>query len=281
MKRKQIPVHTGDLNNHGVSVKSMEIDVADTELVKAHRDEYYIFLLQQKGALKLMLDFDSVTMKEMSLLFIKPGQVHYYLPPQNSGLILQVRPGVINKDFRDYLDKLATQCISLKDSLRLEKILKLISETTHLPETGKFEIQELHFHTNAFVAAVCGIFSSLEEKSPNPKSRQNQISTEFRQLLKQYFRTQKKPADYAILLNISPSYLNETLVKITGFSTSYWIQQEMFLEAKRLLHHTELTAKEIAFELGFEDHTYFARLFKKVNGITPVEFRKVYRGLSN
>jgi AraC-like DNA-binding protein len=49
------------------------------------------------------------------------------------------------------------------------------------------------------------------------------------------------------------------------------------LEAKRLLYYTDMDVKEIAFSLGYEDHTYFSRLFSKVAGIPPGAFRRKFR----
>ncbi len=61
---------------------------------------------------------------------------------------------------------------------------------------------------------------------------------------------------------------------VTGFPVTYYIQQELMWEAQRLLHHSDLTVKEIADTLGFEDSQYFNRLFSKVIGISPGAFRK-------
>ena len=281
MKRKKIPVHIDELVNVDVAIQLLHIDPTLTHLLTAHRDDHYIFMLQQKGSLQLILDFKSITLKNTCLLFIKPGQVHYYLPRKTEGWLLEVRPNIIEKDFRDYLDKLISQFIPINDSSKLTSILKLVNKTSSLYKLNNFQKKEIQSYVNAFVAIVCAAFNSIEEKNTNPQSRLNQITSTFHKLLTDNFRTYKKPAEYARLLHISTSYLNETLIKTTGFSTTYWIQQQLFLEAKRLLHHTELTAKEIAFEIGFEDHTYFARLFKKVNGLTPLDFRKAYRDLSN
>ena len=55
---------------------------------------------------------------------------------------------------------------------------------------------------------------------------------------------------------------------------SYWIQHELVLEAKRLLYYSDLTVKEVAFALGYDDHAYFSRLFSKVTGMSPGSFRK-------
>jgi AraC-like DNA-binding protein len=47
-------------------------------------------------------------------------------------------------------------------------------------------------------------------------------------------------------------------------------------EAKRLLYYTELDIKEIAFKLGYDDHTYFSRLFSKTVSMSPSAFRNKF-----
>jgi AraC-like DNA-binding protein len=78
---------------------------------------------------------------------------------------------------------------------------------------------------------------------------------------------------YAGSLNISTPYLNECVKTTTGYSVSWHIQQRVVLEAKRLLYHSDKSIKEIAGELGYDDYSYFTRLFVKVSGLTPVAFR--------
>jgi AraC family transcriptional activator of pobA len=52
------------------------------------------------------------------------------------------------------------------------------------------------------------------------------------------------------------------------------IRDRVLLEAKRLLTNADMTAAEIAYELNFEDNSYFSRFFKKYEGVGPDEFRK-------
>jgi AraC-like DNA-binding protein len=51
------------------------------------------------------------------------------------------------------------------------------------------------------------------------------------------------------------------------------VRQRLTLEAKRLLAHSDLTAAQIAFGLGFEDPAYFARFFRREAGLPPTAFR--------
>ncbi|GAA5087448.1 hypothetical protein GCM10023210_10290 [Chryseobacterium ginsengisoli] len=89
-----------------------------------------------------------------------------------------------------------------------------------------------------------------------------------------HYKELKQVKEYASLLNITPLYLNEIVKEITGFSASHWIHQEIILEAQRLLYYTDLDIKQIAFQLGYEDHAYFSRFFKKNTGNTASQFRE-------
>lgn len=104
-----------------------------------------------------------------------------------------------------------------------------------------------------------------------------EIVQQFKRLLVDNICSVKSPSAYAEMLRVSESYLNESLKKITGMSVSYWILNEAVLEAKRLLYYSQLNVKEIAHKLGYDDHTYFSRIFKKAEGITPLSFRTSYR----
>lgn len=58
-------------------------------------------------------------------------------------------------------------------------------------------------------------------------------------------------------------------MKITDFLTQCRIE-----EAKRLLRTTDQSVSDIAVESGFESFSYFSTVFKKVVGMTPVQYRK-------
>ena len=102
------------------------------------------------------------------------------------------------------------------------------------------------------------------------------LKREFKKLLTRHLKDHKSPSVYANFLNVSEGYLNEILKKATGFSVSQLILTEVMLEAKRLLYYSKLNVKQIAHTLGYQDHTYFSRVFKKSENMTPLEFREQY-----
>jgi len=64
---------------------------------------------------------------------------------------------------------------------------------------------------------------------------------------------------------------------LLGRSAGEVIRDRVLLEAKRLLTNAGMTATEIAYELNFQDNSYFNRFFKKYEGVTPDEFRRANR----
>jgi AraC-like DNA-binding protein len=84
-------------------------------------------------------------------------------------------------------------------------------------------------------------------------------------------------ASYAEALHLHPNYLNAVVNRITGKSLKALIQEQILLQAKTLLATTELSNKEIAYKLHFEEPTHFNALFKKGTGFTPVQYRNAVK----
>lgn len=76
-------------------------------------------------------------------------------------------------------------------------------------------------------------------------------------------------------LFLSPRYLSDLLKQETGKTALELIHVHLISEAKNLLRIGEKGVSEIAYELGFENTSYFSRLFKKQTGMKPLEFRKM------
>lgn len=101
------------------------------------------------------------------------------------------------------------------------------------------------------------------------------ISQKFRSLVFTHIQHMHRVSDYAQKLNISPNHLNKCVKSVTGQSPTRWIDEAIVLEAKALLHQSDLTITEVAATVGHNDPSYFTRLFKKHTGKTPVQFRKM------
>lgn len=101
-----------------------------------------------------------------------------------------------------------------------------------------------------------------------------EIIRKFNVLVDIHFKTKKQVGDYAEMLNKSPKTLSNYFLLYNKKSPLQIIHERIVLEARRLLIYTDMTSKEIAYELGFEDVTLFNKIFKKVMAFTPSEFKK-------
>ncbi len=81
-------------------------------------------------------------------------------------------------------------------------------------------------------------------------------------------------ADTAIKLGIAQNVLKSAFRKRAGTSLMSYVIQARIRQAKLLLHRKELTVADIALTVGYSDHSYFSRLFKRVTGYTPTELRE-------
>jgi len=98
----------------------------------------------------------------------------------------------------------------------------------------------------------------------------------FTQLVEANYKEMHHVADYADLLMIAPKTLTHRFKRLGLPQPNEIIKNRIILEAKRLLVHTNRTAKEIAYGLGYEDPAYFSRLFFVKTGETPSGFRAKY-----
>lgn len=81
----------------------------------------------------------------------------------------------------------------------------------------------------------------------------------------------------ADLTSLNPDYLSALFKKEVGVSLRQYILQSKIEEAKNLLNHTDHTMKEISNLLNFHDQSHFIKVFKKIEGVTPKQFKMGFR----
>ncbi len=95
------------------------------------------------------------------------------------------------------------------------------------------------------------------------------------QLVNHYFRTEKSPSFYADKMNMSLKHLNRICKNILDCTLTEFIYNKIILESKRFLSTNSMTISEVANELGFENYSYFTKVFKKYTNLTPKGFKEL------
>jgi AraC-like DNA-binding protein len=252
---------------------------------EAHRHSYFELLFFETGSGKHMIDFDIYDIRQKSIHFVSAGQVHalsrskdtkgFVIAFSREFLFLNGTDPNLLSDFPAF-NKSAEPLIALvdKDFSEVNALIKQMAGVCKSKEPYKEKmiaalISVLLYKCKPLFQSVTG------GKLPDAISQQ--LFNRFNILLEERFIELHKVNEYAELLNVSPNHLSETIKKVSGKTAGEQIQDRLILEAKRLLLHSAISAKEVAYQLSFNDPSYFSRFFKTNTGTSPEEFRKQIR----
>ena len=248
--------------------------------LEAHRDDFFIFFVLTKGQAILKCDMINIEINPIDVMMIKPLQIHHGQDGSKdaAGYYIGVAPFLIPNN-----------CIEIFQNLKISEQLKTIDLAYQEELLDTIDLLHRSFKSanpnrtqiinglfNALVYHLANVYSGSKVQTKELKNQSALIYSNFKKLISEYGFL-KSPCYFAKKLNITTSHLNDCVKASTGKSVTYWLQNAMITEAQRLLYYTENEVKEIAFTLGFEDHTYFSRLFKKITKETPLAFRKKFR----
>lgn len=255
---------------------------ADTDLLSspAQFSEYTI-LFMPEGEGVYHADFGSFNYAGPILLFATPLQV-IYLKHQKPAPLTMLQ---FHGDFyciEYHREEVACNgllfnnvyiqpCVKLSpDDARVFK--QLLTEVDK--EFGQDSPSEivLRAYLQLFLAKSSSIKIKLIGNHQDRKEKDEQME-QFSKLLDQHYLTLHKPNDYAQLLSMSPNNFSKRCMRYFKKTPSQLIQERLILEAKKQLHLTRQSIKEIAYNLKFQDEFYFSRVFKKVAKVSPQTFR--------
>jgi AraC-like DNA-binding protein len=96
-----------------------------------------------------------------------------------------------------------------------------------------------------------------------------------RKFIEQHAAEELSLSKVAKAANISANYLSEKFKQVTGINFVEYVTRIRFAKACRLLHDLDLRISEIAFAVGFQSLSQFNRVFKKLSGKSPTEYRRL------
>ena len=277
-----LPIHrSSQLTDFGVYLKTIisKTSVSSDRYAFSHTDDYYFFGFIEEGRCRLNIDFKECTFEKGSLAIIRPGQVHRIIDAYNlSANFLTIDSVLVNKEEKRLLERYGRQEIQLSDISELKPLLSILARRLSCTEepSSKPIVQRLTTVIVGLVVENIVNATIVQSKLQGNINRYKEIAWEFRDLLESNVRTNRAPSFYAERLNITVAYLNEAINAVLGTSVSRHIQDEIILQAKRKLVYTTASVTEIAHSLGFDDYSYFTRLFTKVAGVSPTLFRRTY-----
>lgn len=250
-----------------------------------HRHNYYEVFHFIKGGGVHMLDFSHFEIKDHSLHFVAPGQVHmlardkkakgYVLIFSNAFFHMHAAKNNILNDYPAF-NKTAAPVISSVKDLSNDLVVVSSALEAEYERNNHYRNEILFSYLYIFLLKCRPNFALSKEYSGSDTASQNLVR-KFHKLIDEHFLTMHKVNEYADKLNITPNHLNDISKKTTGNTALELIQERITLEAKRFLLHSDYNSKQIAFELNFNDPSYFSRFFKQQTKYSPEAYRRLVR----
>lgn len=246
----------------------------------------FIKIVFLKAGGTAVVDFKTYQLQQDALFFINAGQ-YYQFNENCTGTLLYY-----NRDF---------YCVEIHDkevacdgilfhnvyeipvifmpaaiSSEMEGLVNAMKQELETEESSMEEM--LRIYLKQMIIRATRLWKKEHQVESEEARQEIEFSRHFSQLVEWNYTRFHAVADYADLLSITPKALNKRISRYSELTPNDIIKERIILEAKRLLVHTQLSVKEIGYKLGYDDTSYFIRLFTKQAETTPQNFRLQYRG---
>lgn len=237
-----------------------------------HRHNYYTILWSKNACGTHYIDYREYPIEPNLVFFVTPGQVHQVITFNNPiGSVIMFTCDFlsrydISKEFITNLGLFSEYSGTPPIKIDKQSHQVLLNYTDNIATIVKdkpdFMYDQLAAYLKLFLIE-CNKFA-VQSKSEDEQTLQagRLIMKNFKNILETKFSQWHKVLDYAKDLNVSADYLNNVIKASVGKTAKEMIQDRLVLEAKRLGLHTDLTSKEIAYRLGFDEPSHFSRFFK-------------------
>jgi AraC family transcriptional regulator, transcriptional activator of pobA len=239
---------------------------------------YYELIFLSKGEGFHWIETQHFKVNPPDLFFMKPDQMHcWQFTDIPKGYVLLFKDTMLDPVREAPLIALIQQLrsvtrICLDKTMDLSPTFEGMLQEYENPSTYSEEI--ILGHLRSLFALI------LKFSEPKTLPRQGSPSSLYQRFIE--LLNEKCPKEviqvqgFAELLGTSTQNLNTACKKNGSLSASQHVTQQLLVEAKRNILHTDLSVSEIAEHLRFNDASYFVKFFKKHTGHTPHQFRQTY-----
>jgi AraC family transcriptional regulator, transcriptional activator of pobA len=253
-------------------------------LHRPHRHSFFHLVLFTKGKGSHTIDFVRYPLVPFQVYFMSPGQVHsWHFEGPTDGYIVHFNESLFTSFLQNshYLERFPFFSGTADDAVcqlplpqQPEAVRLFESMVAEAGESKEQNLDMIRLLLLQFFIRVDRACSRQQLRKVPPQKLV--LLRNFQKLIDKYYRTIRLPREYAELLYITPNHLNALCQDLLGKTAGELIRDRIVLEARRLLTNAAMSSTEIAYELAFQDNSYFTRFFKKYTGTTPEEFRKSF-----
>lgn len=249
------------------------------DLLIPHRKDHYLLVFIRRAGSRQWIDMTPYILKDNTIYFTGPNQIivkEEFKQLWSTGI-------AFTGEFLSFQENASLSRLPLIQNPQSGHELLLTDDDINFVEDmlakinveyqrpGEWQQRMLTAHLTVLLTYLSRLYT--EQFKDNDTSVNKLLLKQFQAKINECFRELREVGDYASLLHISAGHLSEVVKTQSGKPAIKHIHERLVLEARRLLFHTNNSLKEIAFDLGFADASYFNRFFKRETGVTPAEYR--------
>jgi two-component system response regulator YesN len=136
--------------------------------------------------------------------------------------------------------------------------------------SGAFDYRE--FETT-FLSVTVRLIETIHEERKLHEEQPIRLAKNY---IDEHFEQPLTLEEVASVAGLSPTYFSAVFKKLSDKNFSEYLTDRRIREAKKLLRDTTWNINEIADRVGYRDAKYFSKLFIKITGLKPKEFRRLY-----
>jgi len=254
-------------------------EIYSKPFAETHFHDFEELIIIKEGGIEHFIDFKVEILSAPAVCYISTGKMHRLIPDQNMrGWVINFRNEFLNHSILNiYADYFNSSGISLLSEESLTQFVKLC-------EIINYEYQNETIEYTTIRHLIYGLISMVDTERKRNSSSNNKINTtqieilnKFLKILEENFYHNKDISFYADKMKMTERNLNIICKNSFQKSVSDIIETRKLVEAKRLLLHTNKTISEIGYELGYNEKSYFTRVFHNKMNMTPTRFREMTR----
>ncbi len=254
-----------------------------SDLLIPHRKDNYLIVFIRRAGSRQWIDMTPYMLKDNTIYFTGPNQIIV-----KEGFKQLWSTGIaFTAEFLSFQENASLSSLPLIQNPQDGHELLLTEADINFVEdmlakinveyqcSGEWQPRMLTAYLTVLLTYLSRLYT--EQFRDNSTSADKLLLKKFQAKINECFRELREVGDYASLLYISAGHLSEVVKTQSGKPAIKHIHERVVLEARRLLFHTNNSLKEIAFDLGFADASYFNRFFKRETGMTPAGYRASIR----
>ncbi len=265
------------LNQQALTVMPLETYASELSEVPHSHDAYMVMYVQETKGGDNLIDFQRFPLQAGRVFLLRPGQAHQREARQEKGILVSFSEaflqttGMRSHDvFVIFSAVYQHPYLDLPERLRVtfEGIVALMAQELQEPAPDAAILSRYLYNLLQYLLRECHV--QLEKLTP---ARHSERLFRLSSLIEEHYREHRSISFYADALGITPKHLNSLCRRFLHTTVADMQHGRLVVESKRLLFFSSLSVKEIAFQLGFEDASYFVRFFKRMTAQTPAQLR--------